>query len=271
VTRRPRNPPRDQHPGTTIGHSGRHADAVVQRPASGADPETRKVMDLERRRIDELPEEERDAAVVKFAREATVCYSVPEPLVQRMRDIRRRMLILCLSENDRSILMWSHYADQHRGVVLGFDATAMENGSKRPFEPVRYCDALPRLIDSEAWSRSIVFGLPAPGLEGKEREWALTKHTDWQYEREWRFVWISPPGTQGDYQDITFPRDALVEVVSGCRTDATRSVELLALARAIHPAVRHYRISIHPSRFELIKASEGHAPAGCDRRHGSMR
>ena len=38
------------------------------------------------------------------------------------------MRVFCLSELDDSVLMWSHYADQHQGVVLGFDTEAMEQG-----------------------------------------------------------------------------------------------------------------------------------------------
>lgn len=221
---------------------------------SNADPRFKRAMDQERARIMAVPEAEREAAIAEFARDAATDSGVPEPLAQRILDIRRRMRVLCLCESDRSILMWSHYASQHGGVVLGFDTAEMENGPKRPLEPVKYCDAPPRLIDSDIWSRSMVFGLPhPPELEGGEREWALTKHTDWSYEREWRFVWIADRGTLGEHEDFTFPRGALLEVVSGCRTDAVRSVELLALARAIRPNVRHFRMSMHPSRFELVK------------------
>lgn len=219
-----------------------------------ADPRFKQAMDRVRSQIMNLSDAERENAIAEFVKDAEKS-EVPEPLKRRILDIRRRMRVLCLSETDRSVLMWSHYASQHKGVVLGFDATAMENMPKRPLEPVKYCDALPRLIDSDAWAKSMVFGLPPPRLEGEEREWALTKHADWHYEREWRFVWIAPPGTLGDHEDFPFPRNALVEVIAGCRTDPARSTELLALALAIQPQVKHFRMSIHPSRFDLVKSS----------------
>lgn len=31
--------------------------------------------------------------------------------------------ILCLSEDKKNILMWSHYADDHKGICLGFEST----------------------------------------------------------------------------------------------------------------------------------------------------
>lgn len=220
-----------------------------------ADPKHRRAMDRERARILSLPNEQRNTAVARFVREAAADTTVPEPIIKRQLDIRRRMRVQCLSESDRSVLMWSHYADQHRGVVLGFDTWVMESGLQRPLERVEYMAGPPRLIDPNVWWRTMVYGLPSlPQLEGGERVWALAKHADWQYEREWRFIWITPSGTPGEYEDYSFPNAALVEVVSGCRTGTGHSAELVALARAIQPQVRHYRLSPHPSLFELARS-----------------
>lgn len=218
-----------------------------------ADPNFRNAMDNVRARILALPESQRESAIAEFVRKAAANPNTQDDLARRILDIRRRMRILCLSALDESLLMWSHYADQHRGVALGFDTSVMENSLKRPFEPVKYCDSPPRLIDADAWSRSMVFGLPHPELTGGEREWAITKHTDWNYEREWRIVTITQRRTADEYEDFAFPRDALVEVVLGCRTDPSCSEELLALVREIRPEVRHFRMTKHNSRFELIK------------------
>lgn len=50
--------------------------------------------------------------------------------------------IYCLSATNNSILMWSHYADEHRGYCLGFEA-----GDTTPFfgaaQEVRYSDTYP--------------------------------------------------------------------------------------------------------------------------------
>jgi len=238
-------------------------EKAIRDPGSwpdNADLKNKELINQARERIDALPEEQREGEIVALAKKLTETITIPDRLKLRHHDTQRQLRVLCLSACDRSILMWSHYADQHSGVVLGFDTDVMENGRKCPFEPVVYKDGPPQLFDPEEWIRSTLFGLPdKPELNGREREWALTKHSSWQYEREWRFASTAAAGTLGDYGDYNFPRDALVELVMGCRTDTVKAVELQSLAYHFRPDVRHFQMSQHPSRFELDKTE---VPAG---------
>src|SRR5437667_6440550 len=113
--------------------------------------------------------------------------------------------------------MWSHYAEQHQGVVLGFRTEGLENAFQRPVEPVAYCEQFPNLIHEEAWAESIIYGLPVPPLKDNGRGWALSKSKEWEYEQEWRFVWIAPRGTSGTFEDFSFPPDSLTELTLGCK------------------------------------------------------
>lgn len=52
---------------------------------------------------------------------------IPDYLENFMDDQIDNMGIYCLSENNKNILMWSHYANNHKGLVLQFDvADAIE-------------------------------------------------------------------------------------------------------------------------------------------------
>lgn len=82
--------------------------------------------------------------------------------------------ILCLSEVPDSLLMWAHYADQHRGVVFQFDANHVffaesdlgcDVASKGP---VDYSNKRPILSHSNLRSPSVFF----------------RKSPEWAYERE---------------------------------------------------------------------------------------
>lgn len=230
---------------------------AIREPSSwptNADPEMGRVMGLERNRIAALPEDQRDEGITRFVQDAMRRQSTPEPLLRHQLDTRRRLRVFCLSQTDRSILMWSHYADQHRGVVLGFDSAAMENGWERPIEPVSYADGPPALFDPQQWIRATVYGVPDhPVLDAQAVKWVLTKHKDWGYEKEWRFVWTDPPGSLGDHQDMSFPRRALVELVMGCRADPVRAQELASLALAIRPDVNTFQMMKSRTSFELQK------------------
>ncbi len=218
-----------------------------------ADPQFRSAMNDERSRIEALPQEQHAAAIAQFVDDMAPPREVPPEVRRQLLDMLRRLRVLCLSKTDRSLLMWSHYANQHRGVVLGFDSRTLETEFQRPFEKVEYPESPPELLDYQAWIRSTVLGTERPRLPDT-RKLALTKFSDWRYEKEWRFVWINAPGTLGDYEDTPFERTALVELVFGCRADTSRSKELLGLAMALNPKVRDSRMSVHPRKFELVKA-----------------
>ncbi|OOG51139.1 DUF2971 domain-containing protein [Polaromonas sp. C04] len=48
------------------------------------------------------------------------------PLLQETmaRKLEELLGVLCLSESPKSLLMWAHYADSHRGFVVQFDETS---------------------------------------------------------------------------------------------------------------------------------------------------
>ncbi|MBK6787723.1 MAG: DUF2971 domain-containing protein [Betaproteobacteria bacterium] len=62
-------------------------------------------------------------------------------LSDRFREwLRRRYRMLCFSAHNDILLMWSHYADAHRGICLIFDAKDPVIGMARK---VNYPDAYP--------------------------------------------------------------------------------------------------------------------------------
>jgi hypothetical protein len=82
--------------------------------------------------------------------------------------------ILSLSEVKNSLLMWSHYADQYAGAVLGFDRTHDFFAGQIPIE---YLPKRPR-----RHLNSYLAGTPIPVSE------LCVKSLDWSYEREVRVI-----------------------------------------------------------------------------------
>ena len=86
--------------------------------------------------------------------------------------------ILSLSETPNNLLMWSHYAEDHTGFVLMLDSSHRFFKGNEPFlgfakpEPVQYKSERPRITVEEV-TMSELF---------------LTKGSDWQYEKEWRYL-----------------------------------------------------------------------------------
>lgn len=91
------------------------------------------------------------------------------------RAFTRETAVYSMSEVDDDLLMWSHYADSHRGLCFVFDAQEL----CRQFpttNPVQYQD--------ERLSVRIGRDEPRDLLD----KLLMTKSTHWRYEKEWRSI-----------------------------------------------------------------------------------
>jgi hypothetical protein len=105
--------------------------------------------------------------------------------------------ILCLTEDPCHPLMWSHYADCHKGVVVGFD-------SDHPFfnppplrgTPMQFLRAVEystrrSLMSLEFLRKNDLMEVIKGGwlkLLKSQHPMFFTKSSDWSYEKEWRLV-----------------------------------------------------------------------------------
>ncbi len=101
------------------------------------------------------------------------------------RKIRREQRgIACFSEHFDDIMMWSHYADGHRGFCLEFDTLIMPFSTAKQ---VSYRDTFPSV------PVNLLFADHAAGHDDSDNEllldaFVLTKAPCWSYEREWRVM-----------------------------------------------------------------------------------
>lgn len=91
--------------------------------------------------------------------------------------------VLSLSESDRNHLMWSHYADEHRGYCFEYE---LPDSEKDDLFKVRYYN------DSQAIKISEVNQLLSGGDSRLRTSiWnrmMVRKLSNWKYEREWRVI-----------------------------------------------------------------------------------
>jgi hypothetical protein len=118
----------------------------------------------------------------------------------------------CFSERNDHILMWSHYADGHKGFCLEF------NTSFKPFQnamQVNYSYDFPSInikkliTDHQALDKDLLSPI-------------LTKHKFWCYEKEWRIFHKEPHKPYG------YGVDALNAVYFGASANET-DIEIVCL------------------------------------------
>ncbi len=118
--------------------------------------------------------------------------------------------MLCFSRNWRNPVQWSHYAEKHQGLCLGFDIP------KRYLAPVEY---KPRRIEPNV---GVIEGGGAPAQK-EILKVLTTKYVHWRYENEVRlFVALSDCDTSGLYFCEFSQSMALREVIVGHSSTITR-------------------------------------------------
>ena len=169
--------------------------------------------------------------------------------------------VLSLSERSDDILLWSHYADSHRGICLRLRHDALrfsQDPDRRPLPMYNVLQPAEQVEYSESYPATSF--VRSPPWEWY-RAWMLTKSSHWCYEREWR-VTLQPKKPEFEDRVATFtenrhddpqslPANALVGVILGCaikREDERTVREWLRLSAATVPL---FRASKKLDRFEL--------------------
>jgi len=157
--------------------------------------------------------------------------------------------VTCFSERQKSFLMWSHYANGHRGMCIGL------NTEKIPVPPEKgYCSKI-------TYRRERV-----PIGPRNAAKIALSKSVEWRYEKEWRILMAKcdltsgskpiSPGKDGKRTEpghfLKLPCNALESIWFGAKVNSdhrARILRLLGCAGRAH--VRAIQLHLSYSAFEL--------------------
>jgi hypothetical protein len=139
--------------------------------------------------------------------------------------------ILSLSAKPDNLLMWSYYADGHRGVCLQFRLT----GGK-----LFGCDLTQVSYQPEAPSFTV--------YDRIDEDWARrslsTKALAWQHEQEWRIIWRIPGMND-------FPPEDLTGVILGAQISSKDRAQVLDWIRASSSAPLCYQARRKVASFAI--------------------
>lgn len=169
-------------------------------------------------------------------------------VIDALLNYRKRRLslgVLSLTEDPLQLLMWSHYGDEHRGVVVELD---ISHPAIRPDSNGR--DTYSG-IKKVTYSKDKVFGIP---MLDTIIDVLSRKSLEWEYEREWRLIRtlnltrkITP-----DVFVVDFNLSAVKSVYLGARFPAERLEEMTQLLKANGGShIKLWKVDIAPHRFEL--------------------
>lgn len=159
--------------------------------------------------------------------------------------LRTKMGIACLSEADNSLLMWAHYANNHRGMCVEYEL--LEFNSRLGFSPVP-------IIYSDERVSIHTFETLEQDIQGKFIESLTSKSADWSYEREWRI--IREDSACGDKWDVE-KKGALLDAIRpksvtlGCMATSEFEKEVRKYCEVSR--INLFKMKKNPDRYSLEK------------------
>lgn len=133
-------------------------------------------------------------------------------MIQLKESVEKETGVLCFSESNDNILMWSHYANSHKGIVIGLDPQFLckqitSSDFDSLLQSVQYDENYPRVgylneFNLVKQTKMIV------------DKWYFTKFRQWEYEKEWRAIY-KPGLTQ-------FPKEIIRSIYFGAKFNSEK-------------------------------------------------
>lgn len=153
--------------------------------------------------------------------------------------------VFCMSESHDDILMWSHYAKNHTGVVIEILSIKGINSPIILAQKVKYKEEFPLI----GWSVLDPFVCPEKRYASIFETIALTKSLSWDYEREWRI--IDSMRKKGElFEDCSFDRREVGKIYLGCKISTENRAQIIELTKN-YPNAKVLQMRKHPTKFAL--------------------
>ena len=152
--------------------------------------------------------------------------------------------VCCFSEESQEteILMWSHYADNHKGVCVKYDT--------------EYLDFMPKekivdgsLITNPNGPFKVNYSSKYLDLDPLQKElnhntFLSTKFEKWKNEKEQRYI----AARAGNY---LFERKSVLQIIFGLRTSSEAKETIIKLAKKEYPKVEFQQVTLVENSFDI--------------------
>ncbi|MDN4607904.1 DUF2971 domain-containing protein [Sporosarcina highlanderae] len=152
----------------------------------------------------------------------------------------------CFSEDPLSMLMWSHYADNHKGMVLEYDFLNLDSSFHEEtlwaLHPVLYTKELVNLNNYLEHQDKIDVPILA----------AISKLDKWVYEKEWRMLFLSKSEEQGKIIKLIKPKS----VILGARIEQMHKIMISLDAKKKGIPVKQIKLDSTKYQLSIVDFNE---------------
>ncbi|MFQ7593460.1 MAG: DUF2971 domain-containing protein [Acutalibacteraceae bacterium] len=148
-------------------------------------------------------------------------------VAKKIEESKRKFCLCCFSEEYKNILMWSHYAENHKGICVEYDF--------RNYRKVLYLEKVKYAND--------VVKFPQGGFEGFNRIFC-TKALPWSYEHEWRLILNAEKAGEMNAPKIN-------RIFLGCEFDHTGELSENLKGFAQRKSIPLFQMKKSPTKYTL--------------------
>lgn len=202
------------------------------------------IEDRLKKRLPHLDKEKRRQLTKLAIKEGFNPESKAEMHDYQKKQIQESFGICSLTEDRKNIVMWSHYADFHKGFCVGFNVNQLnkfieEKSKKIPtpllLEKIEYSSNYPTLIPVRT-------SIPEVFIKA-----LTTKSSFWKYEKEYRLIILG--GTTRF--TVTLPKETICEVIVGCKMRLEMRQEIQATLKKRNLRIPLFKAKMKTSNFGL--------------------
>lgn len=158
--------------------------------------------------------------------------------VIRYRTRRAVISLMKVSSCDEikdNILMWSHYADSHKGFCIAYKDSIRDvlKNQSIMYRPIDYETTLCQIDENG---------------DGYEIDPIFTKAKQWEYEKEERFLFK----LEGLYSLGNRPSDSVEAIYLGCKIDVNSNCYKEIIKFALDNNIPCYQAMVSPIKYELV-------------------
>jgi hypothetical protein len=156
------------------------------------------------------------------------------------RAFRVHTKVCSVTANVRSVIMWTHYADEHKGFCLEYTLEGLpaEHPARHDLYPVFYGT---KRFDVSPWGVPTTDGFTQAGLPCTIG--AMHKSHHWAYEEEWRIIRFQPDTDEGITVEVPKPSAIYLGMFA--------SEEVEREARRIVPEMPVYRMKLADYEYAM--------------------
>jgi hypothetical protein len=158
--------------------------------------------------------------------------------------------VLCLTEDYKNEVMWAHYAEEHKGCVLGFKDIPKLDTPYSAARKVKYTDGAPIICSGLEF---LLYGDTIQQRRKTSEAIFYSKDEKWSYESEWRLITWRPDEKDCNYADYKFYLEELESITFGVKTSNTLINDIEALLNKNYSKTEIYKMQSKHGELSRIQ------------------